>query len=619
MPGLLVACPAQGRDERARTLFEHACVAYTRFKELPRTSQFDDKEAGILLARFALPTSPYPEIHRAPEGDVLAAAAGWWYDADAPDEARPSLPDFAQRWRRQRDGAFNCLQGQHVVLVCDRRARRITAAPDRLGWFPVYVAQCEDIAWLCTSSLPLAFVLRPQLDVLAVRALLLGNTVRSPHSLFDGIRRVRLGERVTLGAGQLSISQVWFPFDRPPAYRRIEDAAEDGIARLRRACRRIRQAWPRWVCDLTAGLDSRLVVATMAEPGVPVNVMVGGPSDNYDVSVGKTIAARFGWPMMHLEKDADWGQRRWPYFREGVALSDGESISHTMDDMVERKHQLKSRFDVSFGGGGGELWRDWFWQQEFLKIGRTSTLDLHRLIRYRFFLSPRLETGLFERDWRADYIADQVRTMEEVIAPIAGAVNTAKLDALFIWKQSGGFGRVAGALFPLTATVHPIGVAEIVEFAASLPRAFRLHSRLIRHMTARIDPELARMPTSYGGSAEPISISRPAQYAAYQGAQLKKLMRKLSLVMLKRELFRDPGTYRPNPAWNRDFVGVLKAEGLLNPDNLRTATLYQPDGLKRFLGRASQADFADFGQLFAIMTVEILCDQAGIVPTHQKL
>jgi len=106
------------------------------------------------------------------------------------------------------------------------------------------------------------------------------------------------------------------------------------------------------------------------------------------------------------------------------------------------------------------------------------------------------------------------------------------------------------------------------------------------------------------------------RYAVGAGA---RLVRKLGLMTVRHPIFANPTARPPEPAWNRDLVRRFDAEGLLDVERLRSASLYAPDGLSAFLAAARAPDFADFNQLYAIVTVETLCRLAGIVPAGERL
>ena len=232
-----------------------------------------------------------------------------------------------------------------------------------------------------------------------------------------------------------------------------------------------------------------------------------------------------------------------------------------------------------------------------------------RLLRYRFFPAVRPNLGLFHADWRADYVADQVRTAAAIAGLAPDALNTQKLDAIYLWKSSGHVGRYAGAVWPLLASPAPLATAELLEWAAAVPWRFRLAGRLVRHMITRMHPTLAALPTCYGGSAEPIRLTRPAHVTRYAVGAGARLVRKLGLMTVRHPIFTNPTARPPEPAWNRDLVTRFDAEGLLDA----------PDGLSAFLAAARGPDFTDFNQLYAIVTIETLCRLAGIVPAGERL
>src|SRR5204863_534919 len=147
---------------------------------------------------------------------------------------------------------------------------------------------------------------------------------------------------VTSPDGQVTVAAAGWCFAAEAA-----DAADEGGGLLRATARQVRAAWPAWVADLTSGLDSRLVVAALAEPGAPVHVTVNGPDDHLDVAIARLIADRFGWSLEHVSLPPDWGERRRALFEDGVALADGELGGHAIDGTLYAKRRLASRFAAS--------------------------------------------------------------------------------------------------------------------------------------------------------------------------------------------------------------------------------------------------------------------------------
>jgi hypothetical protein len=597
MAGLVAACWREDREEQAQRRFARARAAFVRIKELACNTELESP--GFKVARFASPGSTCPDVvvGRA----AVAAAAGWWYD-DARDEAATL--------RALADGTaapelFDRLQGQYLVLSFDLRTRTTRAAGDRLGLFPIYVADDDGVAWISTSAAALAAALKRALDRQALAALFMGDAIRSPRSAFVGIRRLAMGEEATLRDGRLTVARTWVPFFAPRRVRSLDDAVDEGVAILQRTCAEIRRRWPRWVADLTSGLDSRLVLAAMAAPG-DVHTTVNGPEQHLDVRISRQISQSLGWTLHGHHVPADWGARRWQFFRRGVGLAEGELDGAALDRTIDAKLSLAPHFDAALSGGGGELLRDFFWQQEFVWRGRTTRLDVARLLRYRFFFAPARDVGLFDERWQRAYVDEQARQVAGIVALAPEALNTAKLDAIYVWKSSGHIGRYQGAAFPLIASPMPLATSALLAYASSLPWRLRVHSLLARALITRLHPRLAAMPTCYGGSARPLSLARAGDLARYGGGAARKLVRKLGQVTLGRSLLGDTTSRPDDPRWERDFVRVLECEGFLDAGNLRTRDLYRSDGLERLLGEVRRGELGNVRALHALVSAEWL-------------
>jgi hypothetical protein len=442
--------------------------------------------------------------------------------------------------------------------------------------------------------------------------------IRAPRSAFRGIRRLQLGEELRMKRGQLTLRKAWRPLPRPSRWTRVEEAAEEGSRLLEDTCRRAASCWPRWICDLTSGFDSRLVMAHLARFAQPPHITVTGNDDNVDVQIARKIASVFHWEFHQIKLPSGSGEVRWPLFERAVGLTDGEIPGHAFDSSLRQKLDYSQDFQAALGGALGELYRDFFWQQEFWRIGRTSHVDVARLLRYRFLFSMQPDGLLFDGDWQRDYIADQLHTIDDLVEDMPGALNTAKLDAIYVWKQSGQAGRYQGSAFPVMAVISPLGTSSLFDFTASVPWRFRLHGKLVRHMIMRANPRLAAMPTWYGGSAEPFALSRPDVYVPFLLGYGEKFVRKLAQLTMHRSIFPDPTSRRLEPAWNTGLVQSLDERGFLRAENLQSASLYRPAALERFLRVVKEGRSQAFDQLFTIASIEILCRQCDRTPRGTK-
>jgi hypothetical protein len=602
MAGLLVASWSEGAAPVVQAQFEIARSAFVRLKGSGCTA--DTTRAGMRIARFASSFSPYRSILE--RNGVLGAAAGWVYFQDRAVPPESFLDELTDRFLRDRERAFTGLQGHFLTVAADTGEVAVHGAVDRLGLFPAYTIETEHAAWLSTSSLVLAAALGLPMDPASVRALFVDGRIRAPRSGFQGVRRLQLGEEASLQRGRLTIRKTWRPVPIAARWLRIEDAAAEGSRLIEDTCRRATSYWPRWICDLTAGLDSRLVIAHLAHLAAPVHINVVGETGNIDVVIARQIAERFGWECHHISPPSSSGELRWPLFERAVALTDGEIPGHAFDGSLRQKVDYAQIFHAALGGGLGELLRDFFWQQEFWRVGRTPHIDLRRLLDYRFLFAKEPDLQLFDGNWRGEYISEQLQTIENLIENMATALNTTKLDIIYAWKQSGQAGRSVGAAFPVMAILNPLATSALFEFAISVPWRFRLHGRLVRHMIARASPRLAAMPTWYGGSAEPFAVMRPDVYVPFFIGYGQKLVRKLGQVTMRRSIFRDPTARHVPPAWNTGLVQVLRERGFLDAANLRTAHLYRAETLDRTFTEMREGRSRAFDRLFTIASIELV-------------
>lgn len=99
MPGLLAVSWVRNEVEHAQELCERARDGYTRLKGLPYNSE--RREADFCVAYFAIPKSPYPDIFRTLDMELMIATMGWWFDPDLLDDTPASLTHLADRYRRE--------------------------------------------------------------------------------------------------------------------------------------------------------------------------------------------------------------------------------------------------------------------------------------------------------------------------------------------------------------------------------------------------------------------------------------------------------------------------------------------------------------------------------------
>jgi hypothetical protein len=616
---LALSCTQKGWPQ-AQQLFRQACASIQSTKRLKLNDQAEAD--GFLIARFASALSPVPNIVHLPEKGLMISAAGWCQLAGTRRTGKPVLEVLADEYLEHlsdKNFVFSCLQGQYAAACIDVNHRRMLGWVDRLGLMPAYVYSAEGIAWFSTSAMALACVVKPQLDLHSVRMLFTGNSPKSPHSLFEGIVRLGFGQHVELFEGRYRVESTWTPYRPAVRYRNLNDAVDEGVSRLRACCEGLRRAYAKPIMDFTSGLDSRLLVAGMGDGGgrKPCITVTGAPG-HIDVEIAHRAAKQFGWDILLFTRPENWGARRWPFFQQGVALSEGELTGNRIDHTLRIKQAVGDAGGVAVTGGGGELYREFFWQQEFFRIGRTSELNLPKLIKYRFDLETKGDNLLFGKDWHRHLIAEELANIKRIVDLAPNSLNTAKLDAIYIWKSGGHVGRYGAAAMPVVPSLSPLATQELIEYAVSVPWQYRMHGRLIRGMITRLNPKLAKLPTWYGSSAEPLSAIRPLQLLKHGTTSARKLIRKIGQVTIGHGI-PEVTAVRHSSIPDFELKDVLHDEGMLNAENLVTAGLYDPKGLVDFLNGAVQHDFTHHQQLQVLVSVELICRICGLTTMNGRI
>jgi asparagine synthetase B (glutamine-hydrolysing) len=620
MSDLLAVSYSQQCKAKAQQLFRQVCESMQSIKGIKLNDQAEAD--GVMVARFASALSPAPNVMQLREKGLILAAAGWCQVTKGQQTGQPVLGVLADEYlnRKNDKDIFSCLQGQYAAVCVEIGQRRMLGWVDRLGVMPGYVSSADGIAWFSTSAMALASVVKPQLDLHSVRTLFLGRSPNSPHSLFEGISRLGFGQHVELSDGRLRIETTWTPYLSTVRYRNFNEAIDEGVSKIRACCEGIRNTYPRLIMDFTSGLDSRLVVAGMYKgDGDRLSITVSGVLDNIDVQIAHRAAKQFGWDILPFPPPENWESQRWPFFQQGVALSEGELTGNRIDKTLHVKRAIREAGGVAVTGGGGELFREFFWQQEFFNIGRTSELNLPRLVKYRFDFGAPYEKSLFGKDWYDELLASDVATIKQIVDLAPDALNTAKLDAIYIWKSGGHVGRYAAAVRPVVFSLAPLLTQELIEYAVSMPWQYRMHGKLIRSLITRLSPKLAKLPTWYGSSAEPLSILRPLQGLKHGYTSAQKLIRKSGQVTIGRSILRDRTKAEYDPTPDIELTKVMQDEGMLKTDNLVSAGLYDPKGLTDFLNRAQQPGFTRHQQLQVLVSVELICRMCGLTEVKEKV
>ncbi len=167
------------------------------------------------------------------------------------------------------DRAVDHLNGMFAFALWDERRQRLLVARDRMGEKPLYFTQLSDRTFIFASELK-ALVQHPgierRLNLLALRKYLQYEFVPSPHTMIEGVHKLRPAHCLILEDGRWRTERYWrLSYEGDRLKIGEEEAAEEVHRRLRQAVAlRLISDVPLGVL-LSGGIDSSSIAALACE------------------------------------------------------------------------------------------------------------------------------------------------------------------------------------------------------------------------------------------------------------------------------------------------------------------------------------------------------------------
>jgi asparagine synthase (glutamine-hydrolysing) len=166
------------------------------------------------------------------------------------------------------DDLVDHLNGMFAFALWDERRRRLLVARDRAGEKPLYFTRTAS-AFIFSSELK-SLVVHPEVErrvnLLALRKYLQYEFVPSPHTMIEGVHKLRPAHRLIFEKGEWRTEPYWrLSYEGERLKIGEDEAAEEVRGRLREA------VWMRLVSDvplgvlLSGGIDSSAVAALACE------------------------------------------------------------------------------------------------------------------------------------------------------------------------------------------------------------------------------------------------------------------------------------------------------------------------------------------------------------------
>jgi hypothetical protein len=552
-------------------------------------SEFAQAGDHVRTVTFANREDAGPAIHR--------RGRSWAVSAGTPHH-RGSLLDTD----------LDDIEGQFALLRYDADTNTSTLASDPFGMFGVFISRRDGLTYVSTSALALARHLGAAPSRLGLHTFLLAGYQCGTRTNWDSIERVGAGSRIDFGPDGWRQATYWRPLVDHAVQRlgisaSVDRCLESAVEAVRMVGAGREVVW----CDLTGGYDTRMLALLARTAGVSFITTTNGERDEEDVRLARRVSETAGWEWSLVSLPERWEQILPKRIPEAIGWGDG-ALDAVQLAAVLWGHEFKSkRARRVFGGGGGEFYWSYAWQQEYGQSMRTGPTSLERWVRIRMLRGVR--TRVFTRDPMPEVVADLRTRMEPVIEPYVDEPRAVQADVLHMHKSTGHFGAYTSA-----ATAHVDGLlpfytrARFTTVFSTNPR-HRFGHRFYRRLIYRLDPKIAAIPTTWGSPAQPLRVTNLAAFAPYYARLGERGLNKAGQRFLGRSVRR--------PVWvGDDRAARIRAAAVAcvgsDIDTWHSQALYDREELREMLAAVGRADFRESVLLNRILTAELGLRAAGV-------
>lgn len=311
--------------------------------------------------------------------------------------------------------------------------------------------------------------------------------------------------------------------------------------------------------DLTGGNDSRLLVVMLDFFGLRFETAISGGIASYqDVSISKKIAHSIGRPWFATIHSVDTLEEDIPRL---FTLTEGMYDILYYHRLFQFQKERQGRgVDTIISGVGGELFKDYWWLQDFPFYSRKHS-NIDRLVDMRIITSKPVDHMLTKRYAR---LSSELRN--KVVNELSSYIrktNTETYDSIYYhYMMREIAGRVLTAHSSLLRCYAPFLDPAIARIGFNLPRFQRFFNVYHRRILTRVNPHISRLPTTEGGmsaSVRPLNLisdvpkyvldrsSRllnklgvlKVQKVSRDNPNLKTLVRKMKLMKESLDILRD--------------------------------------------------------------------------------
>ncbi len=500
------------------------------------------------------------------------------------------------------------LDGCWCILAYDSLNDLFYACTDYNNSVPVYYSKGASGITFSSHELPLARFLQPEIDPIGFSMTVQLKLTWGTFTRFKAIKKLLPCQIVTFNKNkEASFTEYWDPKEENLWEENFDYIIENWLDILRASIKAYHAASKNKtaLCDITGGEDSRLIISTVHNLGIPFIAVVEGEETDPDVIIAKNLA-------IHGNFQIDI--RKKPSLAEDILLNKAAEIclfQEAYEDFFEScaayllnlEWPLTNYDHIKFAGApGGEVFRgSYYLRGKALMPSASKTLDYIFFTKMKFMLD--FYPNLFQvpdKDFK-----DLILSMAEAaIREVRNFPIGIQIDHLLHIFQTCNTG-----LIYKHPRYLPFASKELTKSIYKIPPRFKQGGKLTRACTEILFPEISLVKTQKGVP----TIRKDCLNFHRFIPEYVSLAKSISSGVFSR-LLKLKDSNKPGYNWERNskFIRVI----LTNPPysnwfnsslNMITGYLYENKSLDELFTHAREQTTNFVPTLMRIISQELVC------------
>lgn len=399
-------------------------------------------------------------------------------------------------------------------LAAAKGDHEVAAITDITGSHHAFVRQLDDNSLVISgSSLVLGALAPSDIDPVAVEEFIRTGIIYEDRTFYQQVRKLPPASVLYFRDARLQRStRYWHVKNLAGAALALPEAADRLYEVGTQTVARIAGLYPRRLCDLTGGYDSRALGALLLGANIKFDTTVSGDDDSADVKISRGLAEIAGLKHTQRTRSKDLTV---PDIERALQLCDGEYDVIEYARIMLTHEQHSRNYDVSMNGSYGEVARGYWWELLTPGMGGCAPLDYARIARKRY---AALDDGAELFAEPLDLSAHFTEILRRNGAELEHLPNTLQLDYSYLnLRMQRWQGRIASSTDQIWPCVSPFMFRSILEIMLRAEPRARYRSLLVRAMLARHSPAWAAYPLEHGYPAQPFGIANAWRFLPLAG------------------------------------------------------------------------------------------------------